>query len=272
MNCDDVCRILAEAPVSSPLPDPVLRHLKECPRCQDAARALDPARLEDAPSSAQLRQIEQALLASLRPVRPLPPAGYFFACLAAIFVAVVVAGVWWLGTAGLAAMSPLQSTVILSVLTVSAAALAYALVQQMAPGSSGIVKPGPLPIAMIAVLTAGIALLFSFQSEKNFWSGAWGCILPGLIIAAVAAVPLWLVLRRGAILSPAWMGAATGLLAGLAGATALEIRCPNLDAWHILAGHLGAAILSATAGFLIALPLSSTYGHPRGARPAGVLD
>jgi len=59
------------------------------------------------------------------------------------------------------------------------------------------------------------------------------------------------VLRPGAILSPIMTGAATGLLAGLAGTTALEIHCPNLDAWHILASHLGVAVIGAVVGLLV---------------------
>jgi Negative regulator of sigma F len=150
-------------------------------------------------------------------------------------------------------MSTLQAAVVLSALTVSATALAYSLVQQMAPGSIQAVPAPPLPIVIIASLTVVIPFLFSFRSEQNFWSSAWGCIRPGMIIATLAAAPLWFVLRRGAILSAPWTGAATGLLAGLAGATALEIRCPNLNAWHILAAHIGAAVLSTTMGFLIGL-------------------
>jgi len=251
MNCDDVGRILSEAPVPSRLPQAALQHLRECSRCLDAARALDPSRLEDAPSSAQLQRIEQTLLADLRPVRPLPSAGYFFLFLAVIFTAAVVAGAWWLGTAGLAAMSTLQCSVVLSALTVSASTLAFTLVQHMTPGGSRAIDSQLLPVAMAASLAVVFALTFSFENVQNFWRAAWGCILPGVIIAAVTAAPLWLALRRGAILSPAWTGAATGLLAGLAGATVLEIRCPNLNAWHILASHLGTAILSATSGYLI---------------------
>jgi len=251
MNCDDVCRILFETPAPSRLPEDVLKHLKECPRCLDTARALDPSRLEDAPTTAQLRQIEQTLLRELRPVRPLPPASYLFAVMAAIFAAAVIAGAWWLGTAGLAAMSTLQAAVVLSVFTVSAITLAYSLVQRMAPGGMQTVPARPLPIAIVAALTVVITLLFSFHTQEDFWTRAWSCIRPGMTIATLSAAPLWLVLRRGANLSPAWTGAAAGLLAGLAGAAALEIYCPNLNAWHILAAHIGTAALSAAAGFLI---------------------
>ena len=66
-------------------------------------------------------------------------------------------------------------------------------------------------------------------------------------------MPFWLVLRRGAILSPRLTGAAAGLLAGLAGTSMLEIHCPNLDAWHILLSHWGVAILCALGGFVAGL-------------------
>jgi hypothetical protein len=44
---------------------------------------------------------------------------------------------------------------------------------------------------------------------------------------------------------------AMGLLAGLAGTTALEIHCPNLAAWHILASHLGVALIAAIVGLVV---------------------
>jgi hypothetical protein len=101
------------------------------------------------------------------------------------------------------------------------------------------------------LLMVSVAVLFPFQQERSFWFRAWVCIRGGTPVAAFAAVPSWLVLRRGAILSPIVTGAATGLLAGLAGTTALEIHCPNLDAWHILASHLGVAALGAVVGLVV---------------------
>ena len=102
-------------------------------------------------------------------------------------------------------------------------------------------------------LTIGIAVLFQFQHERNFWGNSWVCIRAGAPIGVLAALPFWLMLRRGAILSPGMTGAATGLLAGLVGTSVLEIHCPNLDAWHILVSHLGAAMLCALAGLVIGL-------------------
>ena len=48
-------------------------------------------------------------------------------------------------------------------------------------------------------------------------------------------------------------GAATGMLAGLVGTSVLELHCPNMDAWHVLASHLGVAALGAIAGFTAGL-------------------
>jgi len=61
-------------------------------------------------------------------------------------------------------------------------------------------------------------------------------------------VPFWLLLRRGAGLSPRVTGAAAGLLAGLVTTSAQEIYCPILDASHILTWHLGVALLGAVVG------------------------
>jgi hypothetical protein len=47
------------------------------------------------------------------------------------------------------------------------------------------------------------------------------------------------------------------LLAGLAGTTTLELHCPNLDVWHILASHLGVAVLGALVGFIAGMVVES---------------
>jgi hypothetical protein len=45
-------------------------------------------------------------------------------------------------------------------------------------------------------------VLFEFRSEPRFWHRGWTCIQAGLPFALPAAVPFWLLLRRGAILLP----------------------------------------------------------------------
>ncbi len=148
-----------------------------------------------------------------------------------------------MGAFAIAVMTPLQTAAILSALAVSTGLLAYSLVHQMVPGSRHRISPRLLPVGITISLTIVIAVLFQFQHERNFWGHAWACIRAGTPIGVLAAVPFWLMLRRGAILSPGMTGAATGLLAGLVGTSVLEIHCPNLDAWHILVSHLGVAML-----------------------------
>jgi hypothetical protein len=76
--------------------------------------------------------------------------------------------------------------------------------------------------------------IFHRQQQSGFVPTGLMCLRTGLARAVPAAVLLWLLLRRGAILSPGQTGATAGGLAGLVGLMALEIRCPNLDSYHIL--------------------------------------
>jgi hypothetical protein len=158
-----------------------------------------------------------------------------------------------MGALAIGVMTPLETVAILTALAVSTGLLAYSLVHQMIPGSHYRISPRLLPVGIAVSLTIVIAVLFQFQDEQNFWGHAWPCIRAGTPIGVLAAVPFWLILRRGAILSPAMTGATTGLFAGLAGTSVLEIHCPNLDAWHILISHLGVAMLCALAGLILGL-------------------
>jgi hypothetical protein len=248
MNCNDVDKALSEAPR---LPPAAQAHVKSCIRCQELITALNVGSVEDSPSPTTLRHIEDIIAKNLRPVRPLAPAGYFFAALAGIFVSIVALAVYPMGAFAIAVMTPLQTAAILSALAVTAGLLAHSLVLQMVPGSRHRIPPRLLPVGITISLTIVIAVLFQFQHERNFWGSAWPCIRTGTPIGVLAAVLFWLILRRGAVLSPAMSGAATGLFAGLVGTSVLEIHCPNLDAWHILVSHIGVAILCALAGLVI---------------------
>jgi hypothetical protein len=160
-----------------------------------------------------------------------------------------------MGACAIAVMTPLQNVAMLSALAISTGFLAYSLVLQMVPGRRHTIPPRFLPVGITIALTLAIVVLFQFQHERNFWRNGWGCMRAGIPLGVLAAVPFWLVLRRGAVLSPSMTGAATGLLAGLVGTSALEIHCPNLDAWHILVSHLGVAVLCALAGLVTGLSI-----------------
>ena len=150
-------------------------------------------------------------------------------------------------------MSPGQSIVMVCALLASAGLLVYSLVHQLAPGSRHRISPARLPAAVIGLLALLMAGLFQFQPERHFWGTGLACLREGGPFALLAAVPFWLLLRRGGGLSPRVTGATAGLLAGLVTTSAQEIYCPILDASHILTWHLGVALLGAviglTAGF-----------------------
>ena len=261
MNCSDLDHALLEIDesVTAQLSPQAQEHLSGCRRCQELVHALSAQLAAESPSPATLHQIEQRIVADLRPVRPLAPAGYLFAAFAGIFVLVVAFGVYRIGAFALAVMSPLQASVMLGALATSAGLLAYSLVHQMVPGSRQRISPRLLPVSIIISLMVVMAVLFQFQHERNFWANGWSCIRAGTPIGFLTAVPFWLVLRRGTVLSPRLTGAATGLFAGLAGTAALEFHCPNLDAWHILVSHLGVAVLGALVGLLIGF-IAETVG------------
>jgi hypothetical protein len=257
MNCDDLAKALSE---ETPLPLEAQEHVKSCKRCKELVNAVNmPAALE-APSPATLQQIAEGIAINLRPVSPVAPAGYFFAAFSGIFVFIVALFVHRMGALAIAVMTPLETVAILTALAVSTGLLAYSLVHQMIPGSHYRISPRLLPVGIAVSLTIVIAVLFQFQHEQNFWGHAWPCIRVGTPIGVLVAVPFWLILRRGAILSPGMTGATTGLLAGLVGTSVLEIHCPNLDAWHILVSHLGIAMLCALAGLIIGLAVE-VKGH-----------
>ena len=250
MNCKDLEKALSE---QSRLPLEAQEHVRSCNRCQELVSALNMRVPVEPLSPATLRQIADKMATNLRPVRPMAPARYFLGAFVGIFVSIVALGVYRMGAYAIAVMTPLQTATILSALAISTALLAYSLAHQMVPGSLHRIPPRLLPVAVIISLTIAIIVLFQFQHERNFWGNAWGCIRAGTPIGALAAVPFWMVLRRGAILSPGLTGAATGLFAGLVGTSVLEIHCPNLNGWHILVSHLGVAILCALAGLVIGL-------------------
>jgi hypothetical protein len=250
MNCKDLARVLSE---ESRLHPQAQDHVRSCSRCQELVSALNIPVVLNPPSPAMLRQIADGMAAGLRPVRPVGPARYFFWAFVGIFVSIVALGVYRMGVFAIAVMTPLQTATILSALAISTVLLAYSLVQQMIPGSRHRIPPRLLPVAITITLTIAMAILFQFQHERHFWANAWACVRAGTPFGVLAAAPLWLMLRRGAILSPSMTGGAIGLFAGLVGTSVLQIHCPNLDASHILVSHLGVAILCALAGLAIGL-------------------
>ena len=227
------------------------RHLQECDRCRRLVEALGrPSAAAKIPAALRAR-IEQTLLGSLRPVRPLPPARAFIITALAVFASFAVLGIAVMGLSGAHAANRWQLGVVLLILSAGAALLALSLTRQMIPGSSHRIRPVTLVASIAVALLAAIGLLFPWSASRWPLSSGWTCTVAGLGLAVPAAVLLWLLLRRGAVLSPALTGATAGLLAGLPVVVSLQFGCAMLQASHVAVWHAGAALATALGGFLL---------------------
>jgi len=226
-------------------------HLITCSRCRELVRVFHQPDEEATPSPAVLEKLERTLRQNLLPVRPLASLPHYFVALSAVFVVIVALGSWLLHPFGILVMRPVQSGVIFSLLAGSAALLMYSLVHQMIPGGWHRLHPRFLPMALSLLLPLVMTSQFHLQHDGRAWLHGWVCFAIGILFASVAAVLFWFLLRKGAILSPAVTGVATGMLAGLAGAGVLELHCPNLDLLHILLWHLGVVLVAAISGLTL---------------------
>jgi hypothetical protein len=200
----------------------------------------------------QIDRLQKMIVSNLRPVRPLLPSWVFFSAFALLFVTLSYAGISYLGAYGWFMLMPGQKLAVFAALAASAALLAFSLVRQMVPGQKSLLRPGLLPVGLFVLLCLVIAGVFQARPDPHFLQSGETCLRIGLPYAIPAAFLFWLILRRGALLSPLVTGATTGMLAGLVSTTVLEVHCPNFDLWHILVWHVGFALLGMTAGLLIA--------------------
>jgi hypothetical protein len=125
------------------------------------------------------------------------------------------------------------------------------MVQQMFPGSRRYLSPALLPAGTFVCLTLVLAALFEVGHSGRFIRDGIPCFEAGIPYAIPGAVLFWLILRRGAILSPRATGVICGALAGLIGVSVLEVHCSNFDLRHILVWHLGVGVAGALAGLMV---------------------
>ena len=189
-----------------------------------------------------MNRVAESMRAGLRPVRPLASRSTYAVILSVILICAFGLAASSMVAYGWEEMGPKETTLVLVALGLGAAVCVRSLLKQMTPSGLYQVRPELLPTLVVGALALGSAVLFHFEREETFWSDAWICLKIGLSIAVPTAALVWLVIRRGLILSPVLTGGTAGVLAGLVGASALEVHCPNLDAWHILVSHLGVAV------------------------------
>lgn len=251
MSCKEVDQFLDCGPGAA-LPREAAEHLRSCERCRalfDGFQGAVPHGL-----APQLQgRLEQAVLGSLEPVKPLPSARSLAAGFSLVFFAVAGAGAVALGVATPKVMNPVQLGVVFALLAGGAVLLAIALSREMLPGAYALNRLYCSKVLLAWLLPAfllAVAALFPWRASQPFLAG-FPCTLAGLLLSAPAAVLFWLLLRRGAVLSPGTAGAASGLLAGLAGALALHLTCIMAEAPHLAVWHVGVPVGCALAGFAI---------------------
>ena len=255
MTCHEVERLIIAYAQGGAIPPEAAAHIAGCKSCTSLAMAFAPTDPPPAPSSEQLQQIKSGIVATLKPVQPLAPTRVFVSALILIAVFAAAAGVLELGTAGWHALSPLQATAVFTALAVSLFVLSFSLARQIIPGSRLLLPPHLSVLGFVAIVGAIFGTMYQAHSEPAFISTGLMCLRIGLECAVPVAALCWLVLRRGAILNPKALGLLIGALAGLSGLLLLEIFCPNLNAYHVLAWHLGVVLASTlggmAAGFIV---------------------
>jgi hypothetical protein len=231
----------------------VRAHIEGCQSCQGLARLLKHPSGDAQMDPGQLERLQRMIVENLRPVRPLPPFWVFLLAFALVFAGLSGLGVWYLGGYGWLVLMTGQKVAVVSSLAATAALLAFSLVRQMVPGEKTVFHPGALPMALLVLLCLIFAGVFQVRADPHFLRDGEACLKTGVPYAIPAALVFWLILGRGAILSPRITGATAGMLAGLVSTTVLEVHCPNLNVWHILVWHLGIALPGILAGLLLTM-------------------
>lgn len=127
--------------------------------------------------------------------------------------------------------------------------------------------PGKLGLGIGLALLGGMALLgpLSFwllalgvpvpypptPSQLGFWPGSLSCLEITLSWAAAPLLLVALSLRRSFVVRAAERSALVGAALGLLSGGAINLHCPNVDPWHLLAGHGVPVAVAALVGAVL---------------------
>ena len=250
MTCRDIDNLMSSASANPNRTPEAVEHLVNCADCRTLVRVLWEGEKIAAVPDTQKKRIQARIAENLKPVRPLAPSRFFLFACAIIFLSIMVIGVTPFGMNGWGALSTAQRFTVFAMIGVSAVLLAISMVGQMVPGSKYTFAPTTLPVGVLAILMVVFAVTFRSKEESTFLADGLACVRSGLTYSIPAMFLFWLLVRRGAILSPKLMGAAAGGLAGLIGLSVLEINCSNLNLFHIMVWHWGVVLISSVAGVL----------------------
>jgi hypothetical protein len=245
-------------------------HLAECEFCWQLAHLPEEGR-ETALAPGTLDRIKSVVLADLRPVTQLPSSLTLLGTLAFLFLAVLGAGAVLAGMRGWQALALPMKVSIFAPLLLGGSLLGLALVRQMIPGEGAPTRPVGWSAAVFALLVTVVSLAFGRLEQPHFLQDGLKCFRAGMVYAVSAALMVWLVVRRGAMLSGSLTGAMSGGLAGFIALAGIELRCPSPNRTHILVWHLSLVLACALGGFAVGsarrLP---TRFHPRHSRAHGI--
>jgi hypothetical protein len=202
---------------------------------------LDPALLES---------IRKPVLADVKPVRPLPGVTALATSFCLLLAAAAALGMYFLGFAGLHALSPLKRVAVCSFLLALVVTSAFALASRMRPGARAILPGWTLPAIVFAAFEGLFFVLLPDYRLGHYLHSGLICLRAGLLCALPAALLAPLLLRRGYVVAPVSTGAAVGVGAGLVGLTVLEFHCPIETFPHVAVWHVAIMLISAAIGAL----------------------
>lgn len=232
------------------VPRNVAQHLEQCESCRRLFRLVR----RDAPgwqaSRQALASIQEAVLGSLQPVAPEPPAKFALDVLM-VSSAILLTGITISGVRSPWTMTALQFLTVGLLLASGSILLVFSLTRQLTPGASHRINPRVLVPALAVTFVCALLLLFPWHTSGRFWFRGLICFSFGVTFAGLASIPLWMVVRRRAVLSPALTGATMGLFAGVLSAAVIHLGCPLATGPHQAIWHAAVPASSALLGFLL---------------------
>lgn len=251
MNCEGVDLFLRDAAgrPAEPLPEEVLIHLLNCELCRgrDQFRDLDLSEWE--PSLRTRQRVRARIAEYLSPVTPLPSQATLILLTVAILVIVPSAVLAVIGDGGLHVITPLQLTMWIVVIGAAEGMLSVSVAGLMVPGSRHRLHPRLLIFACIAAYLTTAILFFRHSKIAHSLQEGTTCLLIGCGVAIPSAFVLWLLTRKGLVLSWPLTGCVIGLLAGLVGTSVLLFHCTLPEMMHQGIWHTGVLVACTLLGF-----------------------
>ena len=231
------------------VPRSVAQHLEQCQSCRRLFRLVRRDTPGWQPSRPAQTSIREALLGSLQPVAPEPPATFAFNLLT-VSLAILLAGITISSVRSPWTMTLWQFVTVVLLLASGGMLLVFSLTRQLTPGASHRINPRVLVPALAVTFVCALFLLFPWRMGGRFWFRGLTCFSFGVTFAGLASIPLWMVVRRRAVLSPALTGATMGLFAGVLSAAVIHLGCPLATGPHQAIWHAAVPASCALLGFL----------------------